>query len=316
MRNFKLYIDECVNNSIRTLLTENSIDRKVNKLIKLNFPSADFNRIRDIRAKILLKIPNARSRGGKWMCRVFQWYIRGQISPYEAVRLNKFLGYLHRNNCDDKKINDGDWSDLPFSYVRNYYREFFNSLEKDSTNYFEYSKVKHINGYTIRRIDSEDEAFDLGGSIYNREWCIIDGLFDSMVGKNLTCYIITKDSTYNNAKPTTIETIISGLKMLERYDIIQEISGLSKNATVCDIDNEDYFDLAPDYKLPPYDTYGLSGFVVLVDKDGSIDEVYSRYNIPNMNDGLFLSDEYMSYLLKTNILSVCPFVDKTNLNTQ
>lgn len=311
-------VDRCLrkylNENAKITLNENANDRKVNKLLGDYYHTDDFNKIREYRANFLNIIPNARSRNEKWLYRVLQWYLNGDIPREEIKRLDKFLGWLNNHRCDNKDINDSDWHFLPFLWIKQAYDRIFPSKEIAPNNSALTHKVTKVNGFTIRRLDSQDEAREVGQSFYNGEWCIFDNLFDEQVD-NCTCYIISNDKTYASAKPMTIFSIIKILKKLGRNDIIGEINSLTKydDSDVVDITNmsDDYFDVAYiDNGLPPYDKYGLSAIVVLIGPDGDTYGVYSRYNLPNMYDGQLLDKIGLSQLLGVDIDTVCPYVKK------
>lgn len=299
----------------RKTLNENSIDRRINKLIKDHFNLTNFNEIRKIRANFLNLIPNARAKNEKWLCTVLQWYLNGDIPPKENKKLDRFLGWLHRNPYPNKEINESDWSSLPFSQIKQSYDKLFNSDSSSAEKENVYNnKVQNINGFTIRRIDSQEEARKLGSSIYNNEWCILDNLFDEQVD-DCTCYIITNDKTYSTAEEMPMKSIIRILKTLGKTNIANELEDFLEHENVCDITEcecaNEYFDIAYiDNGLPPYDKYGLSAIVVLVGDDGDLYGVYSRYNIPNMYDGCILGKMELSQLINYDIDKVCSFVEK------
>lgn len=305
-----------LNENTRISLNENTIDRKVNKLLKDYYHTDDFTKIRGYRANFLNIIPNARSRNEKWLYRVLQWYLNGDIPKEEIKRLDKFLGWLNNHRCGNKFIDDSDWHFLPFSWIRRAYDRIFPPKEIASNNSASSNKVTKVNGFTIRRLDSQDEARAAGQAFYNGEWCILDDQFDNEV-YDCTCYIITNDKTYASAKPMTISAIIKMLRKLGRNDIVDEIYPLTKYdySEVSDIAerSDDYFDVAEadiNNGLPPYDDYGLSAIVVLIGQDGDVYGVYSRYNLPNMRDGQLLDKTGLSQLIGVDINTVCPYVKK------
>lgn len=316
-------VSRCVTHFFKKQLNENTNDRRVNKLISLYYPDADFNKIRQIRADFLNYIPNARSRNEKWLYTVLKWYLDGDIPKEEVKRLDRFLGWLNSNELNDDEINNGDWHDLPFMWVKQTYDKIFppkennvkigtnnNKLKRINDN----NKLKRINGFTIRRIDSQEEARSLGDAVYNGEWCILDNLFNEEVD-DCTCYIISNNKTYNRATPTPLRKIISEVKKLGYNDIANELKGfLPRNIDVSDIAGdcfEEYFDIADmNNGLPPYDKYGLSAIVVLIGGDKDLWGVYSRYNMPNMFDGHFLDEMELSKLIGMDIHEACPYVER------
>ena len=319
-------IKESIN---KILIKENSLDKKINKLIGYVYQTNDFDLIRKKRANFLLTFPNARARNSKWLYRVLQWYYDDEIPFNEQSLLNRFLGYLHKNEYPDEAINNTDWSSLSFNDIRNAYLSLY-SNGNEQTNNLDAKQVQEINGYVIKRYDSQEEL-RAESSEYNYEWCIIDGMFDEMCYSS-TCYIVKNKQTYNKAHYTTVEEIIQMLRNYGEDELADNLYENIKDMDPYDLQNEDvadlttwgyideYMDIAeenPSLKLPPYDNCGLSAFVVLVGKDGRLDECYSRYNMPDMCDGRFLDEEQICNLLGiSNFSEVFPYVPKGNKNKQ
>lgn len=303
-----------VDGCLRKYLNENTNDRKVNKLLKDYYHTDDFTKIREYRANFLNIIPNARSRNEKWLYRVLQWYLDGDIPREEIKRLDKFLGWLNNHECENEDVNNSDWRNLPFLWIKQVYDRLFPYKKAVSSNSDLANKVTKVNGFTIRRIDSQKEARELGRAVYNGEWCILDNLFDEQVDE-CTCYIISNDKTYKRAKPMNIKYILKILRNIGQYEMakelrseeIEDVYELIEYSSICD----EYFDLAfINNGLPPYDTYGLSAIVVLVGQDGDLYGVYSRYNLPNMYDGSLFDKIGLSRLIGVDIDTVCPYVNK------
>ena len=313
-------INECVDICLRKFLkeqtnraslNENAQDRRVNNLIKQYYPTADFDEIRNIRANFLNLIPNARARNEKWLCKVLKWFLDGQIHPKDYKKLNNYLGWLHKN-IDPEEDYNGDWEIYSYNCLMRHIDRLFPPKETLASNQITLEpkdKIQKINGFTIRRIDSQEEASKLAYSVYNGEWCILDNLFEEQVD-DCTCYIISNNKTYNRCKPMPLKNIIRQLKNLGYNGIADEINGL-KNASDITEYPEEYFDIAYlDNGLPPYDKYGLSAIVVLVGEDGDLYGVYSRYNLPDMRDGNILDKLGISQLIGANIDDVCPYVNR------
>ena len=315
-------INKCVDRCLRKYLkeqtnivslNENAQDRRVNNLIKQYYPTADFDEIRNIRANFLNLIPNARARNEKWLCKVLKWFLDGQINPKDYKKLNNYLGWLHKN-IDPEEDYNGDWERYPYNCLMQHIDWLFSPKETPALNQITLEpkdKIQKINGFTIRRIDSQEEANKLAYSVYNGEWCILDNSFKQQVD-DCTCYIISNNKTYNRCKPMPLKNVIRLLKDLGYNGIADEINGLGLE-NVSDITEglEEYFDIANlDNGLPPYDKYGLSAIVVLVGEDGDLYGVYSRYNLPNMCDGNILDKLGISQLIGANIDDVCPYVNR------
>lgn len=313
-------INECVDKCLRKYLkeqtnrvslNENAQDRRVNNLIKQYYPTANFDEIRNIRAYFLNLMPNARARNEKWLCKVLKWFLDGQIHSKDYKKLNNYLGWLHKN-IDPEEDYNGDWGTCSYNCLMRHINWLFPSKEALASNQITIKpkdKIKKINGFTIRRIDSQEEASKLAYSVYNGEWCILDNLFEEQVD-DCTCYIISNDKTYNKCKPMPLKNIIRQLKDLGYNGIADEINGLENVSDITD-HSEEYFDIAYlDNGLPPYDKYGLSAIVVLVGEDGDLYGVYSRYNLPKMCDGTILDKLGISQLIGANIDDVCPYVNR------
>ena len=65
--------------------------------------------------------------------------------------------------------------------------------------------------------------------------------------------------------------------------------------------------------IAPYDTYGLSRFVVIVDINGRI-SCYSRYNLSDGRDGFFLNKEQLEELLGVNPKEAFPYIKSEEIN--
>lgn len=302
-------IDENIKESLNIIL-ENSHERKINSLIKSYFPNLEFNDIRKVRANFLNIMPNARSRNEKWLYTVLKWYLDGDLPKNECKRLNNFLGWLHNNQCDDLEINNSDWSNLPFLWVKQTYDKVLPQKDIDvKTNNLNTDKVKKVSNFTIRRIDNNQEAMELGRTIYNNEWCILNGSFDEQVD-DCTCYIIVNNKTYDKAKPMSINNIKKILKKNNFNDVLKDIEGCNDIIDISECSDK-YFKIANvSNGLPPYDSYGTSAMVLLVGDDGGLYGVYSRYNIPNMCDGTMFDETSISQFIKQDIHTVCPYVKK------
>ena len=205
-----------------TLLVENSIDRKVNKSIAYYAKVSDFNEIRKIRATILNHIPNGRVRGGKWLPTIVSWFLLGTMPQSEYKRLNKFLGWLRDNKYPNSDINDTDWHNLPFSYIKEAYDDLLDNGQEQPSDVAKINKkVQKINGYTIRRIDSQEEG-NYVGHVYGYAWCILDNFYDEVVD-DCTVYIISNDKTLNTAKPIPTRVIKDKLNKMGYSEIADEL---------------------------------------------------------------------------------------------
>ena len=330
----KKMLDESIDSIIRSVLMEyviiplreNSNDRRINKLISNYFPAASFDKIRKYRADFLNLVPNARARIERWFYVVLKWYLDGDIPKKELHCLNNFLGWLSKNNIQDEEINNTDWSGLSFSRIKQVYDEFLQKPQQNTNGNISYDKVKNINGFTVRRIDNEDEANRIGWEFFHGEWCIFDS-FDEMVGESDgIVYIISNDRTYKKAKPTPIKSVIDTLHKLGKDNMADEIDAYMKNMGEDDIfmsyiklseiisDMEGYFEIAKSNGLPPYDEYGLSAIAITVYDDG-MGGGYTRYNLPNDCDG-FLDENELSQLIGVDINKVCPYVSNENITEQ
>ncbi len=299
------------------ILLENSRDRKINKLIADNFNVTDFNEIRQIRARLLNRIPNARARNERWLYQILSYLIDGEIPRSQYKKFNEFLAWLNNNEAFDPNIEAADFNELPFRYVQQYYEATFyrdainTAIEQGKIT----PKVNYINGFTIRRIDNADEALKLGKSIFKNEaWCIFrdEGLYEEMMGYESTCYVVTNDRTFGSAKSIEIEEISQMLKNMGENDLAENI--LIYDNGYCEgcesIETDEYFKLASlDNGLPPYDEYGMSALVVVTYPDGKIHEVWSRYNIPHCYDGFILTPEQLSSIIGADINELCPYVN-------
>ena len=296
-----------------TLLVENSIDRKVNKSIAYYARVSDFNEIRKIRATILNHIPNGRVRGGKWLPRIVSWFLLGTMPQSEYKRLNKFLGWLRDNKYPNSDINDTDWHNLPFSYIKEAYDDLLDNGQEQPSDVAKINKkVQKINGYTIRRIDSQEEG-NYVGHVYGYAWCILDSYYDEAVD-DCAVYIISNDKTLNTAKPIPTRVIKDKLNKMGYSEIADELYDGSEDygGDVYEKSEypREYFKIAsPNNGLPPYDEYGLSAIVLFIGPDGDAYGIYSRYNMTDGDGNLFGGNKTnLSNYLGINLDEACPYV--------
>ena len=308
----------------KSFLNENSLDRKVNKLIGLVYCTDDFDKIRRKRADFLNNFPNARARNGKWLYRVMEWYYNDDIDYYDHSYLNKFLGWLQKNQYPDNIINDSDWSTLSFDDIKKAYSQLFSKLNIANEN-ADKSKVKEINDFIIKRYDSQEELH-ADHNEYAYEWCILDYAFNEI--DDCTCYIVKNKKTYNSSQYISVNDIIEKLEKYGFYDFSESLIDYwehnynddgDPNGSFNDLDKwkkvHEYLNIAetnPNCQLPPYDVYGLSAFVVLIGPDGMVNSVYSRYNSSNMTDGQLMDEDELCNLLgisKNEFNQVFPYVE-------
>lgn len=296
-----------------SVLLENSKDRKVNKLISDNFGTTDFEEIRRIRTKLLRKIPNARARKERWLYQILSYIIDGDIPPTQYNTFNDFLHWLNEHQADDPNIEAENFNGVPFEYVQEYYQNNMHKANPDETaKYKPTPKLNHVNGFTIRRVDSEEETEELGRTVFNGErWCILrDGLYYEIIGYEATVYFVVNDATFKTAKPIELEELSQILKSMGKDEMAEKIltydDGYGEGCEA--IEEDDYFKIVTlENGLPPYDEYGLSAMVVVRFPDGNFN-VWSRYNIPNCFDGYIITADDITKIIGANAYEIFPFV--------
>ena len=293
----------------RHLLTENSIDRRVNKIISQLAHTEDFQEIRNIRSKILKIIPNARAKGGKYLAAVAYYYLNGDLADAEdRFRLNKLLLLLH--NDSQIGFNDvlgaTDFNGIGFDKLSEI-MDWFVPTQKTYDSFESGDKIQKVGKYTIYRMDDFDDTKYISHLLDGTYWCIFNDreTFNYMTD-GYTTYLCVADG-YEKVLDISLREWIRRLRD-NRFG--EQANELMEYYSDDYMDDDVVYDTADEgcygpfvtapyrYNLPPGDEYGTSMFVVMVGKNsGEIAATYSRYNLPNMCDGDFLSDEDLSHLI-------------------
>ena len=312
-----------------SLVLENSTDRRVNAIIAKYANVDDFQEIRNIRAKILKLIPNARAKNDMYLGAVAMFYLNGCLEDNEyRYKLNYLLGKLHSGHSfgyqgflGSKDFGMTSFDEIHWNLIRNILDKCIPS-EGSVGSYATAEKRTKVGNYTIFRLDSYDDAKYLNTVLVHSPWCILeddDAFFQMTDG--YTVYICIKDG-YHQVHPISYDQLLDTLREknmtdvadaveeefqdddIDFYDdVADEIASADDEAAEL-LFNDDSFRLG----LPPCDEYGLSMFVVMVSNFkqslGQIAATYSRYNLPNLWDGSFLSLDELSQVIGADAKSV------------
>lgn len=309
----------------KNVILENSTDRRVNKVISQLANTNDFQEIRDIRAKILKVIPNARAKNDKYLAAVATYYLKGELNNQEdRFKLNKLLLELHKDNIHtfDNILLANDFDGASFDKLKSIIDLLIPS--KSSYDSFEkVGKIQDVGGYRIFRLDNFEDAKYVSQQLEETPWCIFNDeeTFFNM-SDGCTVYVCVKNG-YESIRPITYEQWFERLYKNRFGEQANEL----KQCYEEDFDGEyDYEVEDPDfvysvasetccetpfvtqpyrYKLPPCDEYGLSMLVVMVGNiNGDVNSVYSRHNLPNMLDGDIMDENDLSNLIGTKCKSI------------
>ena len=180
----------------RHLLTENSIDRRVNKIISQLAHTEDFQEIRNIRSKILKIIPNARARNGKYLAAVASYYLNGDLADAEdRFRLNKLLLLLHNDSQFgwNTVLADPDFNGVGFDSIKKL-MDWLIPTKKTYDSFESGDKIQKVGNYTIYRMDDFDDTKYISNLLDETDWCIFNDreTFDDMTN-GYTTYLCVAD---------------------------------------------------------------------------------------------------------------------------
>ena len=264
------------------MLCENQSDKLANDYVKNNIGIKDFQEIRDYIFQICHAIPNVRFNKRYYLLGVIRLIYEEKLRGRHLSQLNNILYNIReRNDILDRNLDGLSFMDL--------WEEYYNT-EDSVNNVDSVEKIRKTStGYVIKHIESYEESSNSGP----QDWCI----------------------TYD---PELYYTVVNGencIYIVENPEMMKSIDTRSKE-----------FDYASDimatptlYDLgeygsgePPYDTYGLSRFVVLVNPNGI--SVYSRWNIPDDLDGRFLNREELEEIVGMPFNDAFPYVKPYELD--
>ena len=274
----------------RSVISENSSDRKLNRFIGKFLGTDDFGTIRDfLLRKVYGRFPSYRKETADNVISLIDTcYERGSGDFKKEL-----LKYQSRIASD----REGFLSDARRDGFEQAYKNYFGHLETSETIDFGNSQkeTKTPNGYTVTRVDDQEELEERSlGS-----WCVVNdyGMFYEFIGSDeATVYLATADGAENVDPDTITVTDEDG----EKIPADSYYNGGE------DLDITEVGTWSGEY---PYDEYGLSQLIVIVYPGGEL-SVYSRWNLDGGNDGghTYLTPQELSRLIGMDCRKAFPYV--------
>lgn len=266
------------------MLCENQSDKLANDYVKNTIGVKNFQDIRDYIFQICHAIPNVRFNKRYYLLGVIRLVYEEKLRGRHLSELNNILYNIRdRNDILDRNLDGLSFMDL--------WEEYYNT-EDSVNNVPEVEKIRKTpTGYIIKHIESYEESHNSGP----QDWCITyeEEYYYSIVDAGDCIYIVENPEMMKSINTESEEFKIANSKMVEPtlYDLGEYGSG-----------------------EPPYDTYGLSRFVVLVNPNGTY--VYSRWNIPDDLDGHFLNREELEEVIGMPFNEAFPYVKPMELDDE
>lgn len=258
------------------ILRENQNDKKANDYLKNVVGITDFEKIRKVIMDIYEAIPNSRLMRGRYLLGIVR-LIHENGNKFKATKMNNILYNMKKQEF----YMDRNFNGLSFNELVEKFYVPEGVQEVDGV-----KKIRQVaNGYTIKHI----ETFDEMRMSCDGEWCIsyADDMWYEIVEECHECvYLVENQEMVNSIDENSEEWKDASEKMSDPDDL----SDLGKYGS----------------GQAPYDTYGLSRFVVMVHP--SYISVYSRWNIPNCLDGGFLSKQQLEDLLGLPFDEAFPYI--------
>lgn len=264
------------------MLCENQSDKLANDYVKNTIGVKNFQDIRDYIFQICHAIPNVRFNKRYYLLGVIRLVYEEKLRGKHLSELNNILYNIReRNDILDRNLDGLSFIDL--------WEKYYNT-EDTIKNAPEVEKIRKTpTGYIIKHIESYEESYNSGP----QDWCITyeEEYYYSLVEAGDCIYIVENPELMNSVNMNSKEFKMANNKMVEPtlYDLGEYGSG-----------------------EPPYDTYGLSRFVVLVNPNGTY--VYSRWNIPDDLDGHFLNREELEEVIGMPFNEAFPYVKPMELD--
>ena len=266
------------------MLCENQSDKLANDYVKNTIGVKNFQDIRNYIFQICHAIPNVRFNKRYYLLGVIRLVYEEKLRGKHLSELNNILYNIReRNDILDRNLDGLSFMDL---------REKYFNAEDTIKNVPEVEKIRKTpTGYIIKHIESYEESYNSGP----QDWCITyeEEYYYSLVEAGDCIYIVENPELMNSVNMNSKEFKMANNKMVEPtlYDLGEYGSG-----------------------EPPYDTYGLSRFVVLVNPNGTY--VYSRWNIPDDLDGHFLNREELEDVIGMPFNEAFPYVKPMELDDE
>ena len=203
-------------------------------------------------------------------------------SRFSSSKMNSALRNIFQQYGDSVTLHfDRNFNDMSYDELIN---KFYMAAE--IAKYDGIQKVRNVaNGYTIKHIETFEELRDS----CDGEWCISydDSIWYEFVEEEETCvYLVENQELLNSVDEKSEEWEASNEKMSDPYD------------------DSEFGEFGSG--VAPYDNFGLSRFIVLVNT--SFIMIYSRWNIPNCLDGEFLNNQQIQELLGMPIKEAFPYI--------
>ena len=266
------------------MLCENQSDKLANDYVKNTIGVKNFQDIRNYIFQVCHAIPNVRFNKRYYLLGVIRLVYEEKLRGKHLSELNNILYNIReRNDILDRNLDGLSFMDL---------REKYFNAEDTIKNVPEVEKIRKTpTGYIIKHIESYEESYNSGP----QDWCITyeEEYYYSLVEAGDCIYIVENPELMNSVNMNSKEFKMANNKMVEPtlYDLGEYGSG-----------------------EPPYDTYGLSRFVVLVNPNGTY--VYSRWNIPDDLDGHFLNREELEEVIGMPFNEAFPYVKPMELDDE
>ena len=266
------------------MLCENQSDKLANDYVKNTIGVKNFQDIRNYIFQVCHAIPNVRFNKRYYLLGVIRLIYEEKLRGKHLSELNNILYNIReRNDILDRNLDGLSFMDL---------REKYFNAEDTIKNVPEVEKIRKTpTGYIIKHIESYEESYNSGP----QDWCITyeEEYYYSLVEAGDCIYIVENPELMNSVNMNSKEFKMANNKMVEPtlYDLGEYGSG-----------------------EPPYDTYGLSRFVVLVNPNGTY--VYSRWNIPDDLDGHFLNREELEEVIGMPFNEAFPYVKPMELDDE
>ena len=258
------------------MLCENQNDKLANDYVKNNIGIEDFQEIRDYIFQICHAIPNVRFNKRYYLLGVIRLIYEEKLRGRHLSELNNILYNIRERNDILDRILDG----LSFMDL---WEEYYNT-EDSVNNVDSVEKIRKTpTGYIVKHIESYEESSNSGPE----DWCITyeEEYYYTVVNAGDCIYIVEN--------PEMMKSIDTKSK---EFDYACRMMG---DPTLYDLGEYGSGE-------PPYDTYGLSRFVVLVNPNGLY--VYSRWNIPDELDGQFLNREELEEVVGMPFNEAFPYI--------
>lgn len=266
------------------MLCEYQSDKLANDYVKNTIGVKNFQDIRNYIFQVCHAIPNVRFNKRYYLLGVIRLIYEEKLRGKHLSELNNILYNIReRNDILDRNLDGLSFMDL---------REKYFNAEDTIKNVPEVEKIRKTpTGYIIKHIESYEESYDSGP----QDWCITyeEEYYYSVVDAGDCIYIVENPEMMKSIDAKSKKFEMASSKMVEPtlYDLGEYGSG-----------------------EPPYDTYGLSRFVVLVNPNGTY--VYSRWNIPNDLDGHFLNREELEDVVGMPFNEAFPYVKPMELDNE